>query len=128
MPLSSKRDGETPQNGYRVRHHRLNDILGRLDVANQADALPCEPGHLLPIAFGIAGRQDHVELAQLHLLAEEYRPPDHWEIVADHWDLGKTVGPFIDHPVPQDLARRGPAARPRRFVAPRDPYKAARWK
>src|SRR4029077_4444724 len=69
---------------------------------DKPDPLSCEPGHLLPIAFGLVRRQDWGELAQCDLLTEKYRPPDHREIVADHRDLCETIGPFIDHAVPQD--------------------------
>ena len=66
-----------------------------------ADTLPGQPGHLLPIAVGVGARQEHVELAHFCLLPEKYRPPDHRKTVADSWDLGETVRPFIDHPVAQ---------------------------
>src|SRR5580704_16477810 len=70
-----------------------------------ADTLPGQPGHLLPIAVGVGGRQEHVELAHFCLLPEKYRPPDHRKTVADSWDLGETVRPFIDHPVAQQPHR-----------------------
>src|SRR5271169_5124287 len=100
-----ERDGETLQYGFCIRHHGLNDILRRPDVVDEADTLPGQPGHLLPIAVGVGGRQQHVELAHFCLLPEKYRPPDHREIVADSWDLRETVRPFIDHPVAQDTYR-----------------------
>ena len=43
-----------------------------------------------------------LNLPQCDLLAEEYRPPDHREIVADDRHLCEAIGPFIDHAVPQD--------------------------
>src|ERR1700757_752398 len=89
-----ERDEETLQYGFCIRHHGLDDILRRPNVLDQADALPGEPGHLLPIAVGVGGRREHVEFAHFRLLPEEYRPPDHREIVADSWDLGETVGPL----------------------------------
>src|SRR5260370_33024194 len=93
-----ERDGETLQYGFCIRHHGLNDILRRPDVVDEADTLPGQPGHLLPIAVGVGGRQEHVELAHFCLLPEKYRPPDHRKTVADSWDLGETVRPYIDHP------------------------------
>jgi hypothetical protein len=100
-----ERDGETLQYGFCIRHHGLNDILRRPDVVDEADTLPGQPGHLLPIAVGVGGRQEHVELAHFCLLPEKYRPPDHRKTVADSWDLGETVRPFIDHPVAQQPHR-----------------------
>src|SRR6266478_5428564 len=96
-----ERDGETLQYGFCIRHHGLNDILRRPDVVDEADTLPGQPGHLLPIAVGVGGRQEHVELAHFCLLPEKYRPPDHRKTVADSWDLSETVRPFMDHPVAQ---------------------------
>src|SRR5246127_1660011 len=100
-----ERDGETLQYGFCIRHHGLDDILRRPDVVDEADTLPGEPGHLLPIAVGVGGRRQHVEFAHFRLLPEEYRPPDHREIVADGRNLGETVGPLIDHAVAQDPHR-----------------------
>src|SRR5467141_2258424 len=100
-----ERDGETLQYGFCIRHHGLNDILRRPDVVDEADTLPGQPGHLLPIAVGVGGRQEHVELAHFCLLPEKYRPPDHRKTVADSWDLSETVRPFMDHPVAQQPHR-----------------------
>src|SRR6516225_8012416 len=100
-----ERDGETLQYGFCIRHHGLNDILRRPDVVDEADTLPGQPGHLLPIAVGVGARQEHVELAHFCLLPKKYRPPDRRKTVADSWNLGETVRPFIDHPVSQDPHR-----------------------
>ena len=97
--VTSKRDGETLQYGSRVRHHALDDFFRRPDVVDQAYPLPGEPGHLLPIAFGLGGRQNYIELAHFHGLTEEYRPPDHRKIVANQGHLGETIRPLIDHSV-----------------------------
>src|ERR1700739_717003 len=80
-----ERDGETLQYGFCICHHGLNDILRRPDVVDEADALSGQPGHLLPIAVGVGGRQEHVELAHFCLLPEKYRPPAHRKTVADSW-------------------------------------------
>jgi hypothetical protein len=60
---------------FGICHHGLNDVPRRPDLVDKADPLPSQPRHLLPVAVGVGGRQQHVELVYFCLLPEEYCRP-----------------------------------------------------
>src|SRR6516162_10553875 len=62
------RAGKATEDIASFRHHPLHGVRGRGNVVDKANSLSGQPGHLLPIAHCVLGRQNYVEFAQHQVL------------------------------------------------------------
>src|SRR5215468_10442103 len=99
------RAGKATEDIASLRHHPLHGVRCRGNVVDKADSLSGQPGHLLPIAHLVRGRQNYVELAQHHVLAEEASTADLGQIVAPRRHLAQAVVPFSDDAIVYDAHR-----------------------
>jgi len=99
------RAGKATEDIASFRHHPLHGVRGRGNVVDKANSLSGQPGHLLPIAHCVLGRQNYVEFAQHHVLAEEASAADLGQIVAPRRHLAQAVVPFFDDAIAYDAHR-----------------------
>ena len=79
---SPYRVGQASKDIAGLRHHPLDGGRGRGNVVDEANTLSSQPRHLFPIRLCVLGRQNYIEFAHHHVLAEESGAADLGQIVA----------------------------------------------